>query len=271
MRIEGAADLPTVVYFPGLHGDWFLTASIRTVLRNRVRWVEFTYPTGRAGSLQDHVAGIRERLAAAGIRSAWILGESFGSQIAWWFLKSVEERSGFDVQGLILVGGFIRHPWPLGVRWVRPIVRHLPGWILGTVLRLYLLQVRGLGRRSVEVRESLEQFITRRLDPSDRVSLLHRLDLISGSDPRPIARRARVPVWSLAGFWDPLVPGWPVRRWLRRECPGWRGDRVIGWADHAPLVSAPESSARIILEWMGLQEGGEGCMASSISPPDQRV
>jgi pimeloyl-ACP methyl ester carboxylesterase len=255
MRSEGAADLPTVVYFPGLHGDWFLTASIREVLRGQVRWVEFSYPSGRGASLVDHVVAIRERLATADIRSAWILGESFGSQIAWEFLESVRKHTEFEVRGLILVGGFVRYPWPLGIRLVQPIVRHLPGWILGITLRGYLLRVRGLGMRSPAVRDSLEQFVARRLEPADREALLHRLDLILASDPRRIARDTRVPVWSLMGLWDPIVPWPPVRRWLRRECPGWRGDRVLWGADHAPLVSAPERSAEVILGW--LRSGGE--------------
>ena len=253
IRWEGTADLPTVVYFPGLHGDWFLTASLREALRGRVRWVEFSYPNRSGGSLAAQVEAIRERLASADVRSAWILGESFGSQIAWEFLESVRNRAGFEVHGLILVGGFVRYPWPLGIRLVRPIVRHLPGWILGITLRGYLLNIRGLGRRSPAVRDSLERFIARRLEPADREALLHRLDLIEATDPRPIARNTRVPVWSLVGLWDPIVPWPPVRRWLRRECPGWRGDRVLWGADHAPLVSAPEQSAATILGWMGTQ------------------
>ena len=255
IRWEGTADLPTVVYFPGLHGDWFLTASLREALRGRVRWVEFSYPSRSGGSLAAQVEAIRERLASADVRSAWILGESFGSQIAWEFLESVRNRAGFEVHGLILVGGFVRYPWPLGIRLVRPIVRHLPGWILGITLRGYLLKIRGLGRRSPAVRDSLERFIARRLEPADREALLHRLDLIEAADPRPIARNTRVPVWSLVGLWDPIVPWPPVRRWLRRECPGWRGDRVLWGADHAPLVSAPEQSAATILRWIGV--GGE--------------
>ena len=268
MQIHGTADLPTLVYLPGMHGDWHLTPGIREALGRRVRWVEFTYPSGVGVSLEDHVTVIWERLHEAGIHSAWILGESFGSQIAWRFLERAERQGTFAVKGLLLVGGFVRYPWPVAVRLARPIVRHLPGWILGVLLRGYLLGFRGLGRRSPEVRASLERFVERRLEPSDREALVHRLDLILGSDPRAIARATRVPVWSLMGFWDPIVPWIPVRHWLRRECPGWRGDCVIGWADHAPLVSAPKRSAEVILGWMGQgvespESGAQGQCAPS--------
>jgi len=262
MRIHGAVDRPTLVYLPGLHGDWHLTQGIREALGSRVRWVEFTYPTGADLSLEDHVVAIADPLERAGIRDGWILGESFGSQIAWPLLRRWAEKGTFAVRGLFLVGGFVRYPWMPGVRLARPIVRHLPGWILGITLRVYLLRIRGMGRRSPQVRKSLEDFIERRLEPSDRAALLHRLELILASDPRDIARATRVPVWSLMGFWDPIVPWIPVRQWLRRECPGWRGDQVIWHADHAPLVSAPERSAEVILQWMeegrGPRPGGTG-------------
>lgn len=260
IRIHGVAGQPTLVYLPGLHGDWHMTQGIRDALGGRVRWVEFTYPGDGNVSLEDQVMAIADQLEGAGIRDGWILGESFGSQIAWRLLRRSVEQGNFTVRGLFLVGGFVRYPWRLGVRLARPIVRHLPGWILGITLRTYLLRIRGMGRCSPQVRRSLEDFIERRLEPSDRAALLHRLDLILGSDPRDIARATRVPVWSLMGFWDPIVPWIPVRRWLRRECPGWRGDRVIWGADHAPLVSAPERSAEVILGWM---EEGRGHRAGS--------
>lgn len=250
MRIHGAAGQPSLVYLPGLHGDWHLTEGIRETLGSRVRWVEFTYPTSTDCSLEDLGVAIADQLDRAGIRDGWILGESFGSQIAWPLLRRWAEPGTFTVRGLFLVGGFVRYPWRPGVRLAGPIVRHLPGRILEVTLRTYLFRIRGLGRRSPQVRTSLERFIERRLEPSDRAALLHRLDLILGSDPRDIARATRVPVWSLMGLWDPIVPWIPVRWWLRRECPGWRGDHVIWGADHAPLVSAPERSAEVILRWM---------------------
>jgi pimeloyl-ACP methyl ester carboxylesterase len=78
-----------------------------------------------------------------------------------------------------------------------------------------------------------------------------RLHLIAGSDPRATARATRSPVHYLGGMIDPLVP-WPlVTRWLRRECPGYRGEVIIGSADHNVLGSSPRESAERVLAWVG--------------------
>jgi hypothetical protein len=44
LRIHGEATLPTLVYLPGLHGDWTLVGGFLRALGGRVRFVEMTYP-----------------------------------------------------------------------------------------------------------------------------------------------------------------------------------------------------------------------------------
>ena len=44
LRIHGEASLPTLIYLPGLHGDWTLIGGFRHALGGRVRFVEVTYP-----------------------------------------------------------------------------------------------------------------------------------------------------------------------------------------------------------------------------------
>ena len=87
--------------------------------------------------------------------------------------------------------------------------------------------------------------------PGDREAMAHRLNLIRHADFRELARAAHLPVFSLAGFWDPIVPWWPVRRWLHRECPGWSEYRMLYRADHTVLATQPEASVKQVLEWMG--------------------
>ncbi|MBI3564681.1 MAG: alpha/beta hydrolase [Elusimicrobia bacterium] len=75
--------------------------------------------------------------------------------------------------------------------------------------------------------------------------------IVAENDPRDAARATKVPVWYLGGAVDLLVP-WPwVVRWLERECPGYKGRRIIASADHNVLGTAPKASADAVLGWLG--------------------
>src|SRR5262245_27104102 len=102
---DGANGKPTLVYLPGLHGDWTLVGSFRAALANRGRFVEFAYPRTLSWSLEDHADAIMESLRMQGIDDGWVLSESFGSVLGWALLEN-----GFAAQGLILAGGFVRYP-----------------------------------------------------------------------------------------------------------------------------------------------------------------
>src|SRR5262245_58194044 len=112
MRVYGPANLPTLVYLPGLHGNWTLIAKFRKELGGRLRFVEVSYPDTLTWSLEDHAVAVEQALAERTINRAWVLAESFSSQVAWPILG----RGKFDVQGLILAGGFVRHPMLWAVR-----------------------------------------------------------------------------------------------------------------------------------------------------------
>ena len=83
LRVHGEASLPTLIYLPGLHGDWTLVGGFLQALDGRVRFVEITYPRTLDWSLDDYAAAIEAALAQNGITSGWLLGESFGSQPLW--------------------------------------------------------------------------------------------------------------------------------------------------------------------------------------------
>ena len=81
MRVYGPpTQQPTLIYLPGLHGDWTLVSGFRRALAGRVRFVETTYPRTLTWSLEDYAAGIEAGLAERGISRGWLLGESFSSQ-----------------------------------------------------------------------------------------------------------------------------------------------------------------------------------------------
>src|SRR2546422_9821742 len=86
MRVHGDASLPTLVYLPGLHGDWTLVSSFRAAVAGRVRFVEFTYPRTLTWSLADYAAAVEVALRNHGVQQGWLLGESFSSQVAWQML-----------------------------------------------------------------------------------------------------------------------------------------------------------------------------------------
>ncbi len=247
VRIHGAASLPTLIYLPGIHGDWTLVGDFRKQLVGHVRFVEFIYPRTLTWSLDDYAAAIETALAKNHITHGWLLGESFGSQIVWALVK----RNQFTAQGIILAGGFVNYPISWGVRLTYTTFGRIPLGALNGLLKVYGKLARLRYRHSPETVANIQEFIERRTE-LDRQAALHRLTLILGHDPREIARTTPLSVFYVSGWVDPIVP-WPlVRRWLRQQCPSLRADKIIFPADHNVLGTAPVQAARQVLAWMKL-------------------
>jgi pimeloyl-ACP methyl ester carboxylesterase len=263
IRIHGSDSQPTLVYLPGLHGDWTLIGSFRAAVGGHVRFVEIVYPRTPDWSLDDYVSEIQSALLGQGITRGWLLGESFGSQIAWKMIDrsalgpqsldrpdSENSRPKFTVKGLILAGGFARHPMHWAVRFAYLANRTFPMWTLRLSLRLYAKCTRFRYRKSPESLAGLHEFVERRSLAEDKRAITHRLRLIGQNDLRPIASQTRLPVYYLSGFFDVVVPWLPVRTWLRRNCPGIRDTKIIHLADHTVLTVAPRTAATEILHWL---------------------
>jgi len=249
LRIYGDASseraLPTLVYLPGMHGDWTLIGGFRSHVLGRVRFVEMAYPRTLTWSLDDYAAAIEEALAQQGITSGWLLGESFGSQLVWALLA----RGKFQAQGVILAGGFVRHPAHRFMRLMEKFTGMISGRIFVKIVFGYAKISRYRYRDSPETLASLDEFIARR-SPADKQVAQYRLRLVARYDPRPVVRVIKVPVYGLAGFLDPIVP-WPlVRRWLKWYCPTLRDFKVIRRADHNVLNTGTKESAQWILKWI---------------------
>ena len=241
---------PTLVYLPGIHGDWTLIGRLREQLGDAVRWVEFTYPRTTEHTLQDTANGVRAELGKQGITQAWILAESFGSQVAWPLVTCNPTTPGsFQAEGLILAGGFGTYPSAVLLAFAQWVSRRLGPRAFGAPLRGYAR----LARRRVHGRPGLladvDEFVERRT-PQDWAAMQHRMRLISENHPETLAHGCRVPVHYLTGLLDPIVPWPPVPHWLRRHCPGFVDWRIVPAADHAVLVTAPAASARQILAWI---------------------
>ena len=258
IRIHGDAALPTLVYLPGLHGDWTAVGGFRRALAGRVRFIEFTYPRTLEWSLDDYAGAVLAALREKGIGGGWLLAESFGSQVGWALLQRIQEdqragREAFRPDGLILAGGFVRHPFMPGVllaeaglRGVGPVLVLVFAWLYGALMAL-------LACRNPEQRAELREFVRRRTWRDIR-AWAWRATLIRRNDPRPIARAATLPVFYLTGLLEIIVPCGPVWWWLRRNCPGLREARMI-FSDHAVLPTTPQKSARHVARWMGLPAG----------------
>jgi pimeloyl-ACP methyl ester carboxylesterase len=254
IRVHGHADQPTLIHLPGLHGDWTLLGPFRSALASRARLIEFAYPRRQDWSLEDYADAVQIALSERGITRGWLVGESFSSQIAWHLCArrpdENEYHAAFRPDGLVLAGGFVRHPWPWGVRLAHSTSRAVSPWLLRRLCGLYSrLAARRYGD-CPEIIADLAEFVERRASESDRRAITDRYRLISENDLRPLVQRIDRSVFQLSGAWDPIVPWWQVRRWLRRYCPGYRASTIISRAGHNVLLSAPQESAEQILDWI---------------------
>jgi pimeloyl-ACP methyl ester carboxylesterase len=250
MRVHGGAERPTLIYLPGLHGDWTLVSSFRVALGERVRFVEVTYPRTRTWRLEEHARAVLDKLDGHGVREGWILAESFSSVVAWAVLERAP-GSGFKVNGLILAGGFVRYPYSIMVRIARALNRAIPLWMIKMLCWLYGQYAVVRHRQAPETLECVAEFVRRRSEEADREAICHRYELILASDARKLVESANVPIYQLCGFVEPVVPWLPVRRWLRRHCRMYKGWRLIWRADHNVLGTAPRAAAEQVVEWMG--------------------
>jgi pimeloyl-ACP methyl ester carboxylesterase len=245
LRVQGEASQPTLIYLPGLHGDWTLIPSFKRALGNRARFVDITYPRTLTWSLDDYAANLETALAKQGITRGWILAESFGSQILW----PMVERGKFQIEGIILAGGFVKHPIRAGVRFAEKCGRGIPLRWLIWIMFTYAKIARYRYRHSPETRASIQEFIARRTE-LDRQAAIHRLRLIAASDFRDIAKSTKIPVFAITGAMDPIVPWFSVRSWLRRNCLTLREYKIIWRADHNVLSTAARASADQVVQWM---------------------
>jgi pimeloyl-ACP methyl ester carboxylesterase len=245
IQIHFPSSSPTLIYLPGLHGDWTLIGGFREALNGRARFVELTYPRTLSWSLHDYAEGVEEALTRNQITSGWLLGESFGSQVIWPML----ERKKFKVEGVVLAGGFVRHPTTAGVRFAEWLVGSVSLALVTRILFGYARIARLRFRRSPETVNRVNEFIARRTR-LDQQAAQHRLHLLARADFCNIAQAASLPIYAITGLLDPVVP-WPlVRSWMKRNCPALRGYRIISGADHNVLSTSPYKSSDQIIDWI---------------------
>jgi pimeloyl-ACP methyl ester carboxylesterase len=247
LRVHSASVGPTLIYLPGLHGDWTLVGSFREALAHRATLVEITYPRTLTWTLADYGQAVAAALVRQGFTSGWLLAESFGSQVAWAIIA--DAARSWQPAGVVFAGGFVRYSPRWLVRAGERAFRAVPNRSLARPLRAYVAVVRLMRYRGQPPPPDLEEFVRRRTEADQRAAA-HRLHLITESDWRDVARNTHLPVFHLTGLWDPVVPWWPVHRWLRRHCPGFRAARILPWSDHNVLGCASRQAADQVLAWI---------------------
>ena len=245
LRVHGPAQGERLIYLPGVHGDWTLIGSFARAVSDSVQLIQVTYPRSLSWSLSDYATHVEQRLAQEKVESGWLLGESFGSQVVWAILSA----GRFQAKGVILAGGFAQYPFPFMAALAAWLTGRASFKLLRLAFRGYVVASRARFRRSPETLTGLNEFLARRTQ-IDCLALRHRLDLVARNDPRAMARSAALPVYALTGFWDPIVPWPPAARWLKRNCPGFRGHKVLWQADHNVLGTAPRAAAAQIQKWI---------------------
>jgi len=185
------------------------------------------------------------------VREGWLVGESFGSQPAWAMIgRRQRNESQLKLQGLILVGGFVRHPWPWGAKLLRWLSGAMPRSILNILLHVYAAYARFRHRSAPETLAHIQEFVVNRLHPEDAAAMQRRYTLILENDLCPVAQAMQLPVFQLAGLVDPLVPNRLIGGWLKQNCPGLRGTKTILTADHNVLGTTPAKAAGVVLGWV---------------------
>ena len=126
-----------------------------------------------------------------------IMTNRFSSLVAWQMAKRFlhrrgamangETTSGFEIQGIILAGGFVHHPIPLEVRLGRLVNQWMPAWGLRAALAAFRTYARLRFHGCPEALASIDDFIQRRTE-LDHLAIRQRFRLIEQSDQRSIAR-----------------------------------------------------------------------------------
>jgi pimeloyl-ACP methyl ester carboxylesterase len=237
---------------PGLHGDWTLIGNFRRALGDRVQFVECTYPRTMDWSLAEYAEAAERALEMTGVSAGCILGESFGSLVTWELIRSKR----FPVRGVILVGGFVKHPLRGGALMLGKMLGGMPLSLITHIMFGYARVTRVRFGGSPEIVAELDEFIQRRTD-LDRRAAVHRLRLVAGADYRDVAASYRGPFFCLSGLLDPMVPWILVKPWITRSCPALGKFRVILKADHNVLGTAPVKSAEQVIQWMNMMPKGQ--------------
>ncbi|MGI9334915.1 MAG: alpha/beta fold hydrolase [Gammaproteobacteria bacterium] len=246
-QISGPEDAPAIAYLPGVHGDWTPNEAARAHLSSEARLLEVAYPHREDWTLGDFVASLVRLFDRLDIGSAHLVGESFGSLVAW--------EAGFTqpgrVNSLLLVGGFVQPP-PYGVatsaKW---FLRGLPTPALELGIDTYVRYKSRKGERRLARSPGVSPYAASRTRGGKRATA-SRMAIIERSDVRERLRRVSHPVRYIGGGSDLVIPVTRELETLSKYLPAHTGfeGHLIDRAPHAIIASHPEKTARALVGWV---------------------
>lgn len=254
---------PPLVYLPGVHGDWTAQGRARPILSRDFHLIETAYPRIETWSIDDFAAALKDLLDSLGIESTHLVGESFGSLVAWKFGIAHPER----VRSFTLVGGFARPP-RLGVAAAAAsALRVIPTSMLESAIDLYVAGKSALGQQRDSFAD-LGAYPAARTERGQR-AVANRMRIIQKTDFRDQLEMVRFPVRYVGGARDIVVP---VRReiatldtHLPPHC-DFQSELVAG-APHTLIASHPEETAEYISRWARDADAKSGRTMESMDSP----
>lgn len=244
-QAAGDPSAPPILYLPGVHGDWTPQGRARPILSRDFHFVETAYPRIDHWSIEDYGRALKELLDSLEIESAHVVGESFGSLVAWQFGIAHPQR----VRSFTLVGGFTRPPRFGVAAAASAALKSIPTGVLESAIDFYVAGKTAMG----EHRETFDAgaYPAARTQRGRRATA-RRMSIIQASEFRRHLTQIQFPVRYLGGARDIVVP---VRReiatliaHLPPHC-DFRSELVAG-APHALIASHPEQSVEHILRWV---------------------
>ena len=250
-QISGIDNAIPVVYLPGVHGCWTPMDQARPLLAEKLQLVEVAYPLFDSWSLQHYAEALGALLDTLKIDSAHIIGESFGSLVAWQFGMIAPTR----IRSHILVGGLCRAPGLFRAATAQAGLSVLPPFAFSMIVDGYIAYKNVKGEpREVSgvkaypaVRESRGQKAT-----------ANRMRLIQQTDFRQQLSTVRFPVRYIGGSRDRVVPVSREVHTLEQELPessSFKSHLLVN-APHAILASDPEATVSDIVQWISEIEEG---------------
>jgi 3-oxoadipate enol-lactonase len=241
---------PPLVFIPGLLDDALSFVMPAALLSPTFRCIAYDPPAGGADGARldryrhdDLVADFFALLDHVGVKTAYVLGSSFGATVALAALR----RAPAQLPRAVLQGGFARRPLAAAERLLASLARYWPGRMDRLPFREALLN---LSHRAPFTGRQPEdwQFLLERWGAPPMAAAARRALLLHQVDLRATLGEIRQPLLLVCGEHDPLV-GRRCEEELLRGLPNARRVELEG-CGHAPHFSHPGPLAEVVRRFL---------------------
>ena len=246
-QVTGSEEAPAAVYLPGVHGDWTPNQGARRILSADSRLIEVAYPRMERWQLSDFAISVEELLDTLGVHSAHLIGESFGSLVAWEMGLSRPER----VRSLLLVGGFTQPPVRGLARSAKFALSCLPTAVLEKSIDAYVFYKDRKGEQRLGRKQGVEPYSAVRTRRGKRATA-NRMRIIEHTDIRDRLHGITHPVRYIGGETDLIIQVQRELATLERHLPKHCEfeSHLIEGGPHAVIASHPQRTAETLAHWI---------------------